>query len=104
MSIDNRRPTDSLVPATHPVEVDDVVLEAVAEHGWRACDRRMPPGHPHRVLGFIEHRGDQYEVMQLGEGFNWVTFPSLREAAGYLARPTPEWTESRRDGGTDWNN
>ena len=88
-------PGDSLV-------MDCVVLEQVALQGWRACDDRLPPEHPRRLLGFVEQRDGIFEVMQLGTGFVWSTFESLEEAMRHVVRSAPALIEERLAGELNW--
>jgi hypothetical protein len=87
--------SDSPVP-------DDVDLAPVTSHGWRVTDRRLPVHDPLRLLGYIERRGDVFEVMQLGAGFEWNEFPSLVAAVEYLCRTGAGVARARLSGDLAW--
>ena len=80
--------------AMAPAEATAVV--AVAEHdlgvqpisstSWRVCDNRLPEDDVLRLLGFIENKGDCFEVMQLDRGFTWLSFDSFRKAVAQFTR------------------
>jgi len=47
---------------------------------WRVCDRRFPQSDSRCVLGFIERRGFDYEVLTLRDPGPVTTFGSLATA------------------------
>ena len=73
-------------------------LTALTSHGWRVSDGRLPLDDPMRVLAFIEIRDGRIEVMQLGCGFRWDVFPTMREALEHVVRTTPAVTMERLGG------
>ena len=80
----------------------DLVLVQVAAHGWRVCDARRHEDDPHRLLGFVEERSGEFEVMQLGGGFHWSTFATMRDALAYLTRTSAAMSEDRMAGELSW--
>lgn len=58
----------------------DFVLEPVSENCWRACDDHALRGEAGRLIAYVQLRGSQYEVTQIGKTFRWSLFPTLREA------------------------
>lgn len=63
---------------------EDIVLQQLSDSQWRVVDRRLPDNDACSLLGFIEEKidgkGRRFEVMHLGQGFQWFTFPSLADA------------------------
>lgn len=39
------------------------------------------------LRGYIEKKGDIFEAMQLGRGFEWFSFASLEEATAHFTHP-----------------
>lgn len=63
----------------------DIVVQPLSPTQWRVCDRRVPDRDARSLLGFIEKKSERYEVMQLGHGFEWFYFNSLRAATAHFA-------------------
>ncbi len=61
-----------------------LVLEPVSPQVWRVCDARVPRDEHGHLLGFVEARKDRFEVMQLGDGFTWNTFDTMRQALDHI--------------------
>ncbi len=60
-----------------------LTLTQVAAHGWLV--REEPgSGAAGRLLACVEERGHDFEVMEVGGGFRWTTFPTLGEAVEHL--------------------
>ncbi|MES2092932.1 MAG: hypothetical protein V4531_03850 [Actinomycetota bacterium] len=58
-------------------------LTQVAAHGWLV--REEPgSGAAGRLLACVEERGPDFEVMEVGGGFRWTTFPTLEKAVEHL--------------------
>ena len=87
--------------ADHPV-VEDLELTPVTAHGWRVTDGRLPLRDPHRLLAFVERRGDVFEVMQLGAGFEWHEFESLEAAIMFVCATGPRYARARSQGELAW--
>jgi hypothetical protein len=66
---------------------DDVLVRLLSPSQWRLVDRRFPENDACSLLGFIEEKNHQFEVMQLAHGFHWFTFPSLGEAFDHFREP-----------------
>ena len=79
-----------------PPSLGDVETAAVSPHGWRLSDGRRPLGDPFRLLAFIERRGDAFEVMQLGAGFEWHEFESFEAAIASVIETGPRLTRERQ--------
>ena len=43
----------------------ELEVVALTGHEWRVCDGRINEGDARRILGYIEQRGGQYEVLAL---------------------------------------
>ena len=80
----------------------DMQLTAVTSHGWRVSDARLPFGDPFRLLAFIERRGDVFEVMQLGAGFEWHEFGSMDSALAFVLVTGPRAAQERLHGELGW--
>ena len=65
------------LPTPSPHEIR---LDLVSTHEWRVCDRRFPESDARSVLGFIERRGDQYEIISVSEPKGVRTCGSLASA------------------------
>lgn len=44
---------------------EDLEISQLGDHRWAVCDNRLDPGHPSRVLGYIERRSEGFEVLAL---------------------------------------
>jgi hypothetical protein len=93
--------TSLFVGSDSPVP-DGLELTPVTSHGWRVTDGRLPVHDPLRLLGYIERRGDVFDVMQLGAGFEWNEFPSLVAAVEYLCRTGVGVARARPSGDLAW--
>ena len=60
---------------------------AISATQWRVSDPTLSQNDARSLLGFIERKGTQFEVMKLSRGFEWFTCDSLAEATALLARP-----------------
>ncbi len=77
-------------------------LTPVTAHGWRVVDDRLPARDPFRLLAFIERRGDLFEVMQLGAGFEWHEFESLDAAVAFVCETGSRLAQERMRGDLAW--
>ncbi len=73
-----------------PASVKDLVVEPLSLSQWRVSDRRYPEHDPSSLLGFIEQKGDAFELTQLEHGFQWFYFSSLAEAVVHFTQTVPE--------------
>jgi hypothetical protein len=78
-----------------PAPID---LIPVRPGAWRACDARFGFNQVESLVGFVEERGDQVEVMVIGEHFSWALFATMTEAVEYLQTEGAESAEQRREG------
>jgi hypothetical protein len=66
----------------------DILVRPLSASQWRVIDQRVPETDACSLLGFIEEKNQQFEVMQLHPGFQWFTFLSLAEALNHFSEPT----------------
>ena len=52
--------TTTPIPTAH-----DIRLDLISMNEWRVCDRRFPTTDSRSVIGFIERRGFDYEVISV---------------------------------------
>jgi hypothetical protein len=64
-----------------------IVVERLSVTQWRVCDMRWFDHDARGLRGYIEKKGDIFEAMQLGRGFEWFSFPSLEEATTHFTIP-----------------
>jgi hypothetical protein len=74
-------------------------LEASA---WRVTDGRLAEDDPRALLGFIEKRGAQFELMQVGAEFSWSSFDSLEQALVYVMGTGEQTALDRAKGDLSW--
>lgn len=74
-------PTITPSPTAH-----DIRLDVISMNEWRVCDRRVPASDARSVLGFIERRGYEYEVIS-------VLRPGPVRSFGSLASATLSFSE-----------
>ena len=63
----------------------DIRLDLISMNEWRVCDRRIPQSDSRCVLGFIERRGFDYEVIS-------VLTPGPVRSYGSLASATASFS------------
>ncbi|MBU1588616.1 MAG: hypothetical protein KKH51_11820 [Actinobacteria bacterium] len=68
-------PTTMPAPTAH-----DIRLDVISMNEWRVCDRRVPQSDSSCVLGFIERRGFEYEVISVLQPGPVRSFGSLASA------------------------
>ena len=69
-----------------PPTAHDIRLDLISMNEWRVCDRRVPESDSRCVLGFIERREYQYEVIS-------VLKPGPVQSYGSLASATLSFSE-----------
>ncbi|MFP7834884.1 hypothetical protein [Marisediminicola sp. LYQ134] len=77
---------DTLARTDRPAEVDltEATVRQVALGGWRVSDSLLRDDDPRHLLGYIEIRDDQFEVMVVGADFTWALFPTMPGAIEHL--------------------
>jgi hypothetical protein len=70
-----------------PPAIEDILVQPLSASQWRVIDRRVPVNDACSLLGFIEEKNQQFEVMQLRHGFQWFTFGSRAEAVDHFSAP-----------------
>jgi hypothetical protein len=71
---------------TDAPRAEDIDVQPLSASAWRIRDNRFDQQDARALIGFIEKKADLFEVMQLGQGFQWFTYPSLDEAIAHFAR------------------
>ncbi|MHA6669680.1 hypothetical protein ACX3O0_12505 [Homoserinimonas sp. A447] len=77
-------------PSGSGTSAEDILIEPLTSDRWRICDRRVSEHDARGLLGYIEKKNDQFEVMQLDHGFAWFYFDSLIAATDHFTRARPE--------------
>lgn len=88
--------------ASGPPGTGDLRLTAVSPLAWRVVDGRLAADDPLRLLAFIELRGDEFEVMQLGRRFEWHRFDTLSAAVAFVCATGPQVARERLTGDLGW--
>ncbi len=63
---------------------EDLLVHPLSATEWRISNSRLSPEDAFSLLGFIEKKGDYFEAMQLGRGFEWFSFSSLQDAINHF--------------------
>jgi hypothetical protein len=79
---------------------EDIDVQTLSPEAWRVKDVRFPEHDARALIGFIEKKDDVFEVMQLGDGFQWFTYGSLSDAVDHFVRVSPP--ASPRDHVLSW--
>lgn len=74
---------------TDAPEAKNIDVQILSMSAWRIRDKRFPEHDARALIGFIEKKADLFEVMQLGQGFQWFSYPTLAEAIAHFARVSP---------------
>jgi len=74
---------------TSPAQATDIDVQSLSPSAWRVRDTRFPESDARALIGFIEEKGEVFEVMQMGSGFQWFTYHSLQDAIGHFGRANP---------------
>jgi hypothetical protein len=62
---------------------ESFLVQQTARNSWIVRDSRVRDGG-RSLLGCIDMRGELYEVMRVGDGFQWHTLSTLQEAVQNL--------------------
>jgi hypothetical protein len=62
----------------------DIEIQSLSPSAWRVRDTRFPESDARALIGFIEEKGEVFEVMQMGGGFQWFTYQSLQDAVAHF--------------------
>ena len=68
---------------------DDLEIRNLSDHEWRVGDRRCHERSPAKVLGYIEKRGSNFEVLSMKEPRQLFIFDRFEAAVASLAAPFP---------------
>ena len=67
----------------------DIDVQSLSASAWRIRDTRFPEQDARALIGFIEAKGETFEVMQMGRGFQWFTYPTMQDAVAHFVRVYP---------------
>ncbi|MEO6505010.1 MAG: hypothetical protein ABIW36_02480 [Terrimesophilobacter sp.] len=67
----------------------EIDVRSLSTSAWRVRDTRFPEHDARALIGFIEEKGEVFEVMQMGRGFQWFTYRTLQEAIAHFVRVNP---------------
>lgn len=81
--------TQQVPDVTHAPEATDIDVRSLSSSAWRIRDTRFPEHDARALIGFIEAKGEMFEVMQMGRGFQWFTYPTLQDAIAHFVRVSP---------------
>jgi hypothetical protein len=70
-------------------EATDVDVQSLSPSAWRIRDSRFPEQDARALIGFIEKKGEIFEVMQMGRGFQWFSYRTMQEAIAHFVRVNP---------------
>lgn len=59
---------------------DLVEVRRLGASSWRACDARVPDGHPARIVADVQRVDGYVLVLWRGSGAGWAAFPHLPAA------------------------
>jgi hypothetical protein len=77
-------------------------LQQLEASAWKVTDGRLAEDDPRALLGFIEKRGAQFELMQVGAEFSWSSFDSLEQALVYVIGTGEQTALDRAAGDLSW--
>jgi hypothetical protein len=77
-------------------------LEQLEASAWKVTDGRLAEDDARALLGFIEKRGAQFELMQVGAEFSWSSFDSLEQALVYVIGTGEQTALDRAAGDLSW--
>ena len=78
------------------------VMEPVAPNCWRACDEYALCGAANRLLAYVQRKGDEFEVTQIGSTFRWSKFATLKDALASIRASAPLDISDRSAGEFAW--
>jgi hypothetical protein len=82
--------TDSLITG------GEIVVQPLSATQWRIRDNRWPENDARSLVGFIEKRGEKFEVAQLDQGGERFWAGSLVEATAQFIDGRPEAPAPRK--------
>jgi hypothetical protein len=89
----------------HDSEADGLLivrLQWLGASAWKVSDGRLLDEDARSLLGFIEKRGESFELMQVGATFSWLVFGSLTEALWQVMRSGEGSADDRQRGELAW--
>jgi len=74
----------------------------VSPGAWQVRDSRRTPGREGNLLGFVQERQGNFEVMQLADQFRWSMFPTMELAVDHIANTNAAVIAARHLGDLAW--
>lgn len=84
------RATSGPHTANSSITDGEIVVQSLSATQWRVRDKRWPENDARSLVGFIERKGELFEVTQLDRGSEWFWFGSLTEATAHFIDVQPE--------------
>jgi hypothetical protein len=81
--------TKQVPDASDAPQATDIDVQSLSPSAWRIRDVRFPEQDARALIGFIEAKGEVFEVMQMGRGFQWFTYRTMQEAIAHFVRVNP---------------
>ena len=63
-----------------PCTAEDLEVCDISDHEWRVADRRQDEQSPEKVLGYINHSGSTFEVLNIEEPYQDLRFGEFHKA------------------------
>ncbi|MBK4346675.1 hypothetical protein [Lacisediminihabitans changchengi] len=73
--------------ATGPCPAEYLLVSRISVDEWRIADGRLSDGSAAKVLGFIQYRNAQYEVLNIKIPDHDEVFSDWESAVGFFAAP-----------------
>lgn len=68
-----------------PCAAEDLEVCVLSDHEWRVADRRQDEQSPEKVLGYINHSGSTFEVLNIEAPRRHLTFGQFHTAVASFA-------------------
>jgi hypothetical protein len=71
-----------MIDRHQPCPAEDLQVSRISETEWRVADARISDSSPSKVLGFVQRRGETFEVLSLDAPDRDLCFPGWAAAIG----------------------
>lgn len=71
-----------MIERRQPCPAEDLQVSRISETEWRIADGRLSDSSPSKVLGFVQQRGETFEVLSLDAPDRDLLFPAWAAAIG----------------------
>jgi len=68
-----------------PCTAEDLEVCDISDHEWRVADRRQDEQSPEKVLGYINHSGSTFEVLNVEAPYQDLRFGEFHKAVASFA-------------------